>query len=154
MESEEHLDFLEDKIQILKEETFSRKKNSTTAISKNISNSHDIIFEELALLPLRRKPLEELPVSKELPLRKKTKPATSRKNSVGKIVSQHIINQKEPKEKENCQNYGNGKAKAKEKAYKDIIKEKLIDEKCGEKGQLSLSLLHAKPKTDREKKRE
>lgn len=47
------------------------------------------------MLPLKRRPLEELPVSKELPLRKKTKPATSRKNSVGKIISQHhIIGQK------------------------------------------------------------
>lgn len=43
---------------------------------------------------MKRKPLPDLPVSKEIP-RKKTKPVSSRKNSVGKIVSQHnMINQR------------------------------------------------------------
>ena len=60
-------------------------------INKNINNSQEVMFEEISMLPLRRKPLDDLPVSKEIPLRKKTKPATSRKNSVGRIVNQHHI---------------------------------------------------------------
>ncbi len=52
------------------------------------------------MLPLKRKVLEDLPVSKEIPMRKKTKPSTSRKNSVGKIVNQnHIIQNNEVKDK-------------------------------------------------------
>ena len=57
-------------------------------------------------------------------MRKKTKPSTSRKNSVGKIVNQnHIIHNNEAKDKENCASQLNGvKSKNKEKAYKEIIK--------------------------------
>ena len=76
------------------------------------------------MLPLIRKVLEDLPISKEIPMRKKTKPSTSRKNSVGKIVNQnHIIHNNEAKDKENCASQLNGvKSKNKEKVYKEIIK--------------------------------
>lgn len=86
-----------------------------------------------------------------MPLRKKTKPATSRKNSVGKIVSQHVLNQKDGKE--NCSGHANGKGKTKEKIYKDIIKEKLIEDKIYEKIHPALALLHPKSKTERDKKK-
>lgn len=92
------------------------KKKASTLNTKNLS--HDIINDDLSMFPVKKRPLEEMP------LRKKTKPATSRKNSVGKIVSQHIMNHKEGKE--NCSGHANGKVKPKEKTYKDIIKEKLI----------------------------
>ena len=73
----------------------------------------------------KRKVLEELPVSKEVPQRKKTK-QSSRKNSVGKIVSQNYL--REQREKENSQVWVNSKPRNKEKAYKEIIKEKLLIE--------------------------
>lgn len=69
-------------------------------VNKNISNSHETMFEDIVMLPLKRKVLEDLPVSKEMPIRKKTKPSTSRKNSVGKIVNQHqIIHNNDVKDK-------------------------------------------------------
>ena len=103
----------------------------------------------MEFLPPKRKPLEELPVSKDLPQRKKTKPS-SRKNSVGKIVHQN--HNKQNKEKQNSQIWLNAKPKIKEKAYKDIIKEKLlIDEKFVDKVPLSLGLIPPKSRTDRKK---
>lgn len=73
---------------------FAKKKNSTVVVGKNINSSHELALEDLAMFGIRRKVNEDLPVSKELPGRKKTKPATSRKNSVGKIVSQQLLGQK------------------------------------------------------------
>ena len=81
----------------MKDDFFVKKKNITTIISKNINNSQDIVFEDMTFVQPKRKPLEELPVSKDLPPRKKTKPASGRKNSVGKIVHQNYV--KEAKEK-------------------------------------------------------
>lgn len=69
----------------------NKKKHSTLVINKNINNSQEAVIDDIVMLPLKKKPLDDLPVSKEIPLRKKTKPATSRKNSVGKIVNQHQI---------------------------------------------------------------
>jgi hypothetical protein len=43
--------------------------------------------------------------------------------------------------------------KNKEKVYKDIIKEKLLDDKIQDKTQHSLNILYPKSKTDREKKK-
>lgn len=77
---------------MLKDEVFSKKKHSTMVVNKNTSNSHQAMFEDIIMLPLKMKAFEELHVSKQVPIRKKTKPSTSRKNSVGKIVNQqHII---------------------------------------------------------------
>ena len=77
---------------------------------------------------------------------------TSRKNSVGKIVNQnHMINH----DKENTQSFNISKMKNKdkEKTYKDIIKEKLLDDKMQDKTQHSLNILYPKPRSDREKKK-
>jgi hypothetical protein len=77
---------------------------------------------------------------------------TSRKNSVGKIVNQnHMINN----DKENTQSFNISKMKNKdkEKTYKDIIKEKLLDDKMQDKTQHSLNILYPKPRSDREKKK-
>ena len=82
----------------------------------------------MSLLPVKRKQVEDFPVSKDLPPRKKTKVPSNRKNSVGKIVHQNQNYFKEAKEKENVQLCLNSKPKTKEKAYKDIIKEKLLVE--------------------------
>ena len=105
----------------LKEDFFCKKKHTTISVSNNINNSHDLLLEDISMVPLRRK-VEDFPV-KEMPPRKKTKPSSSRKNSVGKIVNQHqALNQKEVKEKEHSQLNLNSKPKGKEKLYKDIIK--------------------------------
>jgi hypothetical protein len=64
-----------------------------------------------------------MPVNKDV-CKKKHKPQTSRKNSVGKIVNQnHIIACKDDKENVHC---NTSKIKNKEKIYKEIIKEKLL----------------------------
>jgi hypothetical protein len=149
LDSEEQVDLLDVKLLALKDELFAKKKNTTLIVSKNISNCHDLAFDDLSMFPFKRKQLEDLPVSKEVPNRKKTKPATSRKNSVGKIVHQPCAQQKEAKDKENSQHIINSKPKAKEKAYKDIIKEKLLDDKFADKVPLSLSTAPSKAKTDR-----
>ncbi len=84
-------------------------------ICKNVNeaNVNDL------LLPLKDKHIEDLPMSKEINHKKRSKANTSRKNSVGKIVNQnHMINH----DKENTQNINNSKMKNKEKTYKDIIK--------------------------------
>ncbi len=67
------------------------------------------MIDDVSLFQIKKKVLEDLPVSKEIPPRKKTRPASSRKNSVGKIVSQHHI----LKEKENNQNMPVSKMKGK-----------------------------------------
>ena len=64
-----------------------------------------------------------MPVNKE-GCKKKQKPQTSRKNSVGKIVNQnYVMNHKDDKENIHI---NTSKMKNKEKVYKDIIKEKLL----------------------------
>lgn len=91
-------------------------------------------------------------MSKEINQKKKVKANTSRKNSVGKIVNQnHMINH----DKENTQSINTSKMKNrdKERTYKDIIKEKLLDDKMTEKTQHSLNVLYPKPRSDREKKK-
>ena len=90
-----------------------------------------------------------MPVNKEIP-RKKTKPASSRKTSVGKIIHQNH-NGKDQKEKENSMLTLNTKPKNKEKAYKDIIKEKLLDDKYPEKVLGLITPVHPKSRTDRRK---
>lgn len=44
--------------------------------------------------------------------------------------------------------------KNKEKAYKDIIKEKLLDDKISDKTQNSINIMYPKVRSDREKKKE
>lgn len=91
-----------------------------------------------------------MPVSKEINQKRKIKANTSRKNSVGKIVNQnHMINH----DKENTQSINNSKMKNKEKVYKDIIKEKLLEDKIQDKTQHSLNILYPKSRADREKKK-
>lgn len=94
-------------------------------------------------------------MSKEAHQKKKMKPNTSRKNSVGKIVSQNCTSKFEDmKDKENTQCINSSKPKNKEKLYKDIIKEKLLDDKLQDKTQHSLNILFPKSRTDRDKKKE
>lgn len=57
-------------------------------------------------------------------------------------------------DKENTQSINNSKMKNKEKTYKDIIKEKLLDEKISDKTQHSINIMYPKVRSDREKKKE
>ena len=124
----------EEKMQHIKEETGGKKNNGGKKFNA------DLMPEECAAVA-RLSKNEDLPVSKDLPLRKRTKPNTSRKNSVGKIVSQ----QSHQGEKENLQQLnGSCKMRAKEKLYKEMIKEKLLEERAGT----------AKVRTDRGRKEE
>jgi hypothetical protein len=100
-------------------------------------------------MPLKKKNVEDFPFSKEINQKKKMKVNTSRKNSVGKVVNQnHMINH-DKENKENTQSINNSKMKNKEKTYKDIIKEKLLDDKIQDKTQYSLNILYPKSKMER-----
>ena len=67
--------------------------------------------------PFKKKVIEELPVSKDIQIKKKNKAVSSRKTSVGKIVHQNGGHSKEI-----TQFHIASKIKNKEKTYKDIIK--------------------------------
>jgi hypothetical protein len=129
---------------MIREEGKNKKKTLMICKNVNEANVHDV------LLPLKDKNIEDLPMSKEINHKKKSKANTSRKNSVGKIVNQnHMIHH----DKENTQNINNSKMKNKEKTYKDIIKEKLLDEKIPDKTQHSINIMYPKARSDREKKK-
>lgn len=130
---------------MIREESKAKKKSLMICKNPNEGNIQDL------LLPLKDKNIEDLPMSKQVNQKKKSKANTSRKNSVGKIVNQnHMINH----DKENTQSINNSKMKNKEKTYKDIIKEKLLDEKISDKTQHSINIMYPKVRSDREKKKE